>query len=79
MLSTIQPIGINPVNPPRIAALAAISVGMPKPMIAMAIAAARPAPAATWALRCIKPSPINMTATGTAAASVDMAMLLNGS
>ena len=79
MLSTIQPIGSKPVKPPSIAALPAISAGMPYAKIAMASAATRPSPAATCAFKCRKPSPTSITATGTAAKTVETAMLANGS
>ena len=42
MLSTIQPIGSSPVKPPSMAALPAISAGMPYAKMAIASAASRP-------------------------------------
>ena len=79
MFSTIQPIGNKPVKPPYIAALPAISAGMPYAKMATTSAATKPKPAAMWALMCMKPKATNITTTGIAANKVDTTMLLNGS
>ncbi|MNM91901.1 hypothetical protein D3C81_1042130 [compost metagenome] len=79
MLRTIQPIGSKPFAAPNNAAEPAMLAGMPKAKIEISRADASASSAARCALTWKNASAASITTTGTAAMSVEITGLPNGS
>ncbi len=77
-LSTIQPIGKNPITTPRMLARIAMPAGIVKMMVATRIAARSAINAAKCALTFPEASRTSSVTTGIAAANVDRNSLFSG-